>query len=142
MHRLIEKRGHLGHGLYFDWHGMKIHLNRLALKWKLPMELLREKKYEEAFYAIKAGKGVPKHIDLESTLNNIAYYFADKNLLLAIEIAEYNANQHLYSSNAFDTLGELQLLNGERSLAISSYEKALKLDSENSNARKILSQLK
>ncbi len=142
LHRITEHRDKHRVGLYFDWHGIKINLAKIFSEPPLPMKLLQEKKYEEAFYAIKQGRSVPLHIDLESTLNNIAYHFAGKNLLLAIEIADYNANQHNYSSNTFDTLGELQLLNGERSLAISSYEKALKLNPDNDNARKVLSQLK
>jgi tetratricopeptide (TPR) repeat protein len=54
---------------------------------------------------------------------------------------ELNATEHPASSNAFDSLGEAYRQNGERDLAISSYQTAVKLDPTNGHAAAALKEL-
>jgi Tfp pilus assembly protein PilF len=54
---------------------------------------------------------------------------------------ELNATEHQASSNAFDSLGEAHRQNGERDLAISSYQTAVKLDPTNGHAAAALKEL-
>jgi predicted Zn-dependent protease len=59
----------------------------------------------------------------------------------AVTIFKLNATEHPASSNAFDSLGEAYRHNGERDLAIGSYQTAVKLDSANGHAAAALKEL-
>ena len=53
-----------------------------------------------------------------------------------------NAIEYPESGNAYDSLGEVYLANGQKKLALASYEKSLELEPENANAKKVIEQLK
>jgi len=53
-----------------------------------------------------------------------------------------NTKEHPTSSNAFDSLGEAYRKNGNKNLAIKSYENAIELDPKNLHAAAILKELK
>ncbi len=59
----------------------------------------------------------------------------------AARIFELNTTQYPKSSNSFDSLGDAYRQSGKKDLAIKSYKKAVELDPNNLNARKMLSQL-
>ncbi|MFZ0820052.1 MAG: serine hydrolase [Candidatus Acidiferrales bacterium] len=80
----------------------------------------------------------------ESELNTLGYQllYGDKSASDAIAIFGLNTTEHPSSSNAFDSLGEAYLGSGERDLAITSYQTAVKLDPTNGHAADILKKLK
>lgn len=79
----------------------------------------------------------------ESELNTLGYQllYGDKRTSDAIAIFELNAKMHPTSSNAFDSLGEAYRANGERRLAIISYQTAVILDPTNGHAAAMLKEL-
>jgi tetratricopeptide (TPR) repeat protein len=82
--------------------------------------------------------------DLEETeLNTLGYQllYAEKRVSDAIAIFKLNTAEHPASSNAFDSLGEAYRQNGERDLAIGSYQTAVKLDPMNGHAAAALKEL-
>lgn len=80
---------------------------------------------------------------LESILNTEGYNLMSQNkLLIAIEIFEMNAFANPKSANAFDSLGEAYLKNGNKFLAVKYYKKSLELNPNNGNAKDVLKQLK
>lgn len=80
----------------------------------------------------------------ESELNALGYQllYGDKRVSDAIAIFKVNTTEHPTSSNAFDSLGEAYLRNGEKDLAINSYQTAVKLDPTNGHAAAALKELK
>jgi cytochrome c-type biogenesis protein CcmH/NrfG len=46
------------------------------------------------------------------------------------------------SANAYDSLGEAYMRNGQRALAIENYQRSLALDPGNANAERMLAQLR
>jgi CubicO group peptidase (beta-lactamase class C family) len=95
------------------------------------------------YYALK---NAPKtDYDLgESELNTLGYQllYGDKKVSDAIAIFKLNTTEHPTSSNAFDSLGEAYWRNGEKNLAINSYQTAVRLDSGNGHAASMLRELK
>jgi imidazolonepropionase-like amidohydrolase len=60
----------------------------------------------------------------------------------AIEVFKLCVEEYPESSNAFDSLGEAYMNNGEKDLAIKNYEKSLQLDPKNFNAVEMLKKLR
>ena len=79
----------------------------------------------------------------ESELNTLGYQllYGDKRVSDAVAIFSLNTKEHPNSSNAFDSLGEAYWRNGQKSLAISTYQTALKLDPTNGHAASMLKEL-
>jgi len=81
--------------------------------------------------------------EIESGINMVGYAFLGRNdYNRAIEIFHMNAENYPESANAYDSLGEAYMKNGQKKLAIKNYEISLKLRPENENAIKMLRQLK
>ena len=79
----------------------------------------------------------------ESELNNLGYQLiAMKQFKDAVGILKLNVEAHPQSANTYDSLGEAYMGDGEKDLAIKSYEKSLQLDPGNSNATEKLQKLK
>lgn len=79
----------------------------------------------------------------ERQINNIGYWLMGKKRLKeAIEIFKLNVADHPVSANAYDSLGEAYMNNGDRELAVKNYEKSLELNPNNANAAAILKKLK
>jgi CubicO group peptidase (beta-lactamase class C family) len=80
----------------------------------------------------------------ESELNTLGYQllYGDKRVSDAIAIFELSIREHPASSNAFDSLGEAYRQNGEKDLAINSYQTAAKLDPTNGHAAAMLKELR
>lgn len=79
----------------------------------------------------------------EREMNSLGYDFLESEKLdTAMEIFKMNTTIFPESSNAFDSLGEVYVLKGNKEKAIESYEKSVFLDPNNINAIKKLKELK
>jgi len=79
----------------------------------------------------------------ESTINQEGYnLMGDKRLADAILVFQKNVELHPASSNVYDSLGEAYMNNGQTDLAIQSYEKALQLNPDSTNAVAMLKKLR
>jgi tetratricopeptide (TPR) repeat protein len=74
-------------------------------------------------------KAIEKDIMNQSSINQRGYEFLRQdNLRTAIAIFKGNVLAYPESANAYDSLGEAYLKNGDRELAIANYKKALGID--------------
>lgn len=78
----------------------------------------------------------------ESSLNAFGYQIVEKDTAAAIKVFLINAQAFPKSANAWDSLAEACMKSGDSKLAKKYYEKSLKLDPKNDNARKALEKLK
>jgi CubicO group peptidase (beta-lactamase class C family) len=97
----------------------------------------------QEFYALKISKSGDYDLG-ESELNTLGYQllYGDRRVSDAVAIFKLNATEHSTSSNAFDSLGEAYLANGQRNLAIASYRSAVQLDPANGHASGELKKLR
>lgn len=56
----------------------------------------------------------------------------------AIEVFRINAEKYPKSGNAYDSLGEAYLKDGNKKLAIANYQKSIELDPKNEDGKKAL----
>jgi hypothetical protein len=78
----------------------------------------------------------------EDQLNTLGYQLLQAGMKKeAIEIFKVNVEQFPKSFNVYDSLGEGYMANGDTKLAIKNYEKSLKLNPANDNAKKMLDKL-
>ncbi len=79
----------------------------------------------------------------EREMNALGYSFLQKGKTKdAIELFKLNTIAYPNSSNTYDSLGEAYLADGQKELAIKNYEKSLELNPNNTNAQKVLKELK
>jgi Flp pilus assembly protein TadD len=67
---------------------------------------------------------------------------AEKRFREAIAVLKLNVELYPGSWNVYDSLGEAYMLNGDKALAISNYEKSLELNPKNSNGALMLKKLR
>jgi hypothetical protein len=74
-------------------------------------------------------------------MNDAGYYLLleKKDVAKAIKIFELNAREFPDSPNTFDSLGEAQLISGNKKEGIENYRKAAALGGE--NAKKVLKEM-
>lgn len=78
----------------------------------------------------------------EGQLNTLGYELMNGGKVNdAIEIFKLNVEQYPKSFNVYDSLGEGYMKAGNKKLAIKNYEKSLKLNPDNDNAKKMLQKL-
>ena len=78
----------------------------------------------------------------EEELNTLGYQLLQgKKLKEAIRIFQLNVESYPQSGNVYDSLAEAYMVNGDRELAIASYNKSLQLDPANKNAVEMLKKL-
>ena len=78
----------------------------------------------------------------EARLNDLGYsLLREKRTADAIAVFKINVELYPQSANAYDSLGEAYVANGEKELAVASYKKSLELDSKNQNAANMLKKL-
>jgi tetratricopeptide (TPR) repeat protein len=83
------------------------------------------------------------YVNTESSMNNLGYRLVGmKRLEHAIEIFKLNVESYPQSANAYDSLAETYMMNGNKELAIKNYERSLELNPANSNAVEMLRKLK
>jgi hypothetical protein len=79
----------------------------------------------------------------ESDLNGLGYQLInEKKTKEAIEILKLNVEAYPQSANAYDSLGEAYMVDGQTAPAIENYQKSLDLDPKNANAAEMLKKLK
>jgi tetratricopeptide (TPR) repeat protein len=79
----------------------------------------------------------------ESSVNSIGYrLLGRKQYADAIRIFRLNVENHPDSWNAYDSLGEAYMNEGENALAIQNYERSLQLNPQNSNGAAMLKKLR
>ena len=79
----------------------------------------------------------------EEAINSTGYQMlALKKRADAIRVFQLNVELHAESANAYDSLGEGYMANGEKELAIQNYEKSLELNATNNHAVEMLKKLK
>ncbi|MEO8398679.1 MAG: tetratricopeptide repeat protein [Ignavibacteriaceae bacterium] len=95
------------------------------------------KKYRE----LKAEK-LDEYNFKESELNTFGYeLLKNGNTDEAIKIFELNVESFPESANVYDSLGEAYIVKGDKENAKKNYEKSLKLNPKNENAKKMLEEL-
>jgi len=97
----------------------------------------------QTYDALKNAKNADYDLG-ETELNTLGYQllYGDKRVTDSIAIFKLNTREHPMSSNAFDSLGEAYWRNGDKDLAINSYQTAVKLDPTNNHAAEMLRELK
>ena len=79
----------------------------------------------------------------EFSMNAIGYYLLNlQKIKEAIEVFKLNVYQFPNSSNAYDSLAEAFMKNGDTGEAIRNYQRSLDLNPDNENAREMLDKLK
>lgn len=112
---------------------------------KLPVELVMEGKFDEATDAfLDWQKRDPENPSIhEDRLNQLGYeLLANEQLEKALAIFKINVQLYPNAFNAFDSLGEAYLIQGETELGIENYKKSLELNPNNTNASDVLAKLK
>jgi CubicO group peptidase (beta-lactamase class C family) len=78
----------------------------------------------------------------EDSINSTGYQLlAAKKLADSIRIFQLNVELHPQSWNAYDSLGEAYMNNGDKDLAIQNYKKSLELNPDNNNGKDMLKKL-
>ncbi len=79
----------------------------------------------------------------ESQLNALGYRLLGvKKVREAIEIFKLNVEAYPQSANVYDSLGEAYMMNGDKELAIRTYQRAVELNPQNTNAIEMLKRLR
>lgn len=79
----------------------------------------------------------------EGEFNSLGYGLMRQGKLKeAIEVFRMNVKIFAGSANAYDSLGEAYMNNGDKELAITNYQKSLELNPGNDNAKQMLERLK
>ena len=79
----------------------------------------------------------------ENMLNGLGYQLLSlRRASEAIEIFKLNVERYPQAFNAYDSLGEAYMVNGDIELAIQNYEKSLELNPNNTNAAEKLQELR
>ena len=110
----------------------------------VPYEQLMAGKIDEAIDGYKRIKREkPQNAAVqEARLNDVGYsLLRDKRVAEAIAVFKLNVELYPQSSNAYDSLGEAYLVNGDKELAGANYKKSLELDPHNQNAASVLKKL-
>lgn len=127
--------------------GMLAKVEALASRKSIAEALLKtiqEQNVEAAikqYHELKATE--PTAYDFgEDELIGLGYQLLErKKFKDAIRVFELNVEAYPSSYNAYDSLGEAYMDNGDKDLAIKNYKKSLALNQANENAKKMLKQL-
>ncbi|WP_316633287.1 serine hydrolase [uncultured Flavobacterium sp.] len=78
----------------------------------------------------------------ENDMNQVGYQLLQSGKKKeAIEVFKINVEAFPKSGNVYDSLGEAYLADGDKTLAIANYKKAVELDPKNENGKKILAEI-
>lgn len=87
------------------------------------------------YRALKTGAAASQYDFAETELNALGYRLLQmKKVADAIEIFKLNVEAYPQAANAYDSLGEGYMVQGEKELAIANYKKSLELNPKNVNA--------
>ena len=117
----------LYHGMQFIYKDLKMkNMNNSSVK-----EIV-------AYYKTNYNGGF---LPIESDVNTVGYSYINNDAKKALPFFKLNVENYPTSSNAFDSLGEVYMLLGDKKNAIESYKKSFELDPNNRNALKMIKQL-
>ena len=119
-------------------------VKRISADLLVPYELLMAGKISEAIEGYrKIKQDTPNNAAVqENRFNQMGYNLVQqKKLSEAIVLFKLNVEFYPKSWNAYDSLAEAYMTNGEKDLAIANYKKSLELNPQNSNAREKLKKL-
>ncbi|HWT03835.1 MAG TPA: nuclear transport factor 2 family protein [Pyrinomonadaceae bacterium] len=107
------------------------------------LPLITEKGIEAALQSYRTLKQSGDYYASESQLNTLGYRLLGmKKVREAIEIFKLNVEAYPQSANAYDSLGEAHMVNGDRELAVRNYQRAVELNPQNANAAEMLEKLR
>ncbi|MGD8536759.1 MAG: S41 family peptidase [Candidatus Aminicenantes bacterium] len=130
--------------LIFKWGNTQRVTHRAPEGFKLPLEYIYEGKMAEGVELFVENKEeyIRSNPSLETSLTILGYrHLRKEEYNNAIPIFKLIVDIFPQSSNAYDSLGEAYMLNGDRELAIINYEKSFELNPDNTNAVKMLKRL-
>lgn len=78
----------------------------------------------------------------ENEINTMGYFHLKSDINKALPFFKLNVINYPRSSNAFDSLGEVYMLLGDKEKALKNYKESLKLNARNDNAKKMIEKLK
>ena len=105
--------------------------------------IIMEKGVDAALQSYRALRQSPDYYVSEAQLNALGYRLLGvKKVKEAIEIFKLNVESYPQSANVYDSLGEAYMMNGDKELAIRSYQKAVELNPQNTNAVEMLKKLR
>jgi tetratricopeptide (TPR) repeat protein len=117
------------------------HPKRSVAEALLP--IITEKGIESALQSYRTLKQSNDYYVSESQLNALGYRLLGvKKVSEAIEIFKLNAETYPQSANVYDSLGEAYMMNGDKELAIRTYQRAVELNPQNTNAIEMLKKLR
>ena len=118
---------------------------RLISSTRTFVKLTKKDDLEEAinYYSNFKKKYPDKPLFTENAIANAGYHFLQGGKTkLAMELFELYVKEYPKSWNAYDCLGEACMKMNKKQLAITNYKKSLELNPQNSNAVKMLEQIK
>lgn len=133
-------RGHADN-LKFTWYSIN---NTKSAAGELE-KIINEKGIKFALLKFDEIKSLPEinYFFAENEFNQLGYALLSAGKIKeAIEIFKINVEKFPGSGNAYDSLGEAYLNNGQKELALKNYEKALELNPNNSNASQVIKNLR
>jgi tetratricopeptide (TPR) repeat protein len=93
-------------------------------------------------YRAMGDYGMPAADIVEALVNVLGYRRLNKEEIeAAIAVFELNSETFPDSANAWDSLAEAVMANGDRDLAVRYYRRALEIDPDNQNAARIIEQM-
>jgi len=130
--------------LILNWEGQKRILKRAPKDYTLALELLSQKRTEEAILQINLNKAeYSKYSLFEDQLTVAGYDYLNQNKTNdAIKIFNLITELFPESWNAYDSLGEAYMKAGNKELAIENYEKSLKLNPNSKSGTEALKKLR
>jgi tetratricopeptide (TPR) repeat protein len=141
-------------GIYFNLDTVRITQALTSILYDKPYFTPRERMFAEIIEREGFGKAIALFEQLrrkepnnpilrENELNRLGYEFLErKKPAQAIEIFKLNVKAFPASANAYDSLAEAYMRNGDRELAIKNYQRVVELNPQNTNAVETLKKLR
>jgi len=117
---------------------------KLSDNEKMPLEMILEGNFDEGLEAYRKAriKEENHHLLSENYLNDVGYSLLNKkDFTKAIDVFRLNTALYSGSSNAYDSLGEAYMKAGQKDKAKETYQKLLKINPANENAKNVLKTL-
>jgi tetratricopeptide (TPR) repeat protein len=121
---------------------------RYPVRWQMkpPITVLLETRSAEAVAEIcrkQATLKEPEYNISEEAINTLGYeMIAQKKVADAAVLLQLNVDLYPKSDNVYDSYGEVLLLQGKKEEAIKAYRRAVELNPNNTNARRVLEKLR
>jgi len=141
-------------GIYFDLDTVRITQGVTNILYDKPYFTPRERMFADIIERQGFGKAVEVFMQLrrkeannlilrETEFNRLGYEFLGrKKIIQAIGVFKLNVEAYPTSANAYDSLAEAYMRNGETQLAIENYQKSVDLNPQNTGAIEMLKKLK